>query len=57
MLQIKKGKAARRYERIAAAIGAVLVIVVGFNTMRAESAQTREQLGNTIDYVQQQCKT
>ena len=51
MLQIKKGKAARRYERIAAAIGAVLVIVVGFNTMRAESAQTREQLGNTIDYV------
>ena len=43
MLQIKKGKAARRYERIAAAIGAVLVIVVGFNTVRAESAQTREQ--------------
>ena len=44
MLQIKKGKAARRYERIAAAIGAVLVIVVGFNTMRAESAQTRSGL-------------
>ena len=57
MLQIKKGKAARRYERIAAAIGAVLVIVVGFNTMRAESAQTREQLGNTIDYVKEQCTT
>ena len=51
MLQIKKNKATRRYERIAAAIGAVLVIVVGFNTVRAESAQTREQLGNTIDYV------
>ena len=57
MLQIKKGKATRRYERIAAAIGAVLVIVVGFNTMRAESAQTREQLGNTIDYVKEQCTT
>ena len=57
MLQIKKGKAARRYERIAAAIGAVLVIVVGFNTVRAESAQTREQLGNTIDYVKEQCTT
>ncbi len=57
MLQIKKGKAARRYERIAAAIGAVLVIVVGFNTMRAESVQTREQLGNTIDYVKEQCTT
>ena len=28
MLQIKKNKATRRYERIAAAIGAVLVIVV-----------------------------
>ena len=54
MLQIKKGKATRRYERIAAAIGAVLVIVVGFNTMRAESAQTREKLGNTIDYVKEQ---
>ena len=52
MLQIKKGKAARRY-----AIGAVLVIVVGFNTVRAESAQTREQLGNTIDYVKEQCTT
>ena len=57
MLQIKKGKATRRYERIAAAIGAVLVIVVGFNTVRAESAQTREQLGNTIDYVKEQCTT
>ena len=57
MLQIRKGKATRRYERIAAAIGAVLVIVVGFNTMRAESAQTREQLGNTIDYVKEQCTT
>ena len=57
MLQTKKGKAARRYERIAAAIGAVLVIVVGFNTVRAESAQTREQLGNTIDYVKEQCTT
>ncbi len=57
MLLIKKGKATRRYERIAAAIGAVLVIVVGFNTMRAESAQTREQLGNTIDYVKEQCTT
>ena len=57
MLQVKKGKATRRYERIAAAIGAVLVIVVGFNTMRAESAQTREQLGNTIDYVKEQCTT
>ena len=57
MLQIKKGKATRRYERIATAIGAVLVIVVGFNTMRAESAQTREQLGNTIDYVKEQCTT
>ena len=57
MLQIKKGKATRRYERIAAAIGAVLVIVVGFNTMRAESAQTREKLGNTIDYVKEQCTT
>lgn len=57
MLQIKKGKVTRRYERIAAAIGAVLVIVVGFNTMRAESAQTREQLGNTIDYVKEQCTT
>ena len=57
MLLIKKGKAIRRYERIAAAIGAVLVIVVGFNTMRAESAQTREQLGNTIDYVKEQCTT
>lgn len=57
MLQIKKGKATRRYERIAAAIGAVLVILVGFNTMRAESAQTREQLGNTIDYVKEQCTT
>ena len=57
MLQIKKNKATRRYERIAAAIGAVLVIVVGFNTMRAESAQTREQLGNTIDYVKEQCTT
>ena len=57
MLQIKKGKATRRYERIAAAIGAVLVIVVGFNTARAESAQTREQLGNTIDYVKEQCTT
>ena len=51
MLQVKKGKATRRYERIAAAIGAVLVILVGFRTVRAESAQTREQLGNTIDYV------
>ena len=57
MLQIKKNKATRRYERIAAAIGAVLVIVVGFNTVRAESAQTREQLGNTIDYVKEQCTT
>ena len=57
MLLIKKGKATRRYERIAAAIGTVLVIVVGFNTMRAESAQTREQLGNTIDYVKEQCTT
>ena len=57
MLQFKKGKATRRYERIAAAIGAVLVIVVGFNTVRAESAQTREQLGNTIDYVKEQCTT
>ena len=57
MLQVKKGKATRRYERIAAAIGAVLVIVVGFNTVRAESAQTREQLGNTIDYVKEQCTT
>ena len=57
MLQIKKGKATHRYERIAAAIGAVLVIVVGFNTVRAESAQTREQLGNTIDYVKEQCTT
>ena len=57
MLQIKKNKATRRYERIAAAIGTVLVIVVGFNTMRAESAQTREQLGNTIDYVKEQCTT
>ena len=57
MLQIRKGKATRRYERIAAAIGAVLVIVVGFNTVRAESAQTREQLGNTIDYVKEQCTT
>ncbi len=57
MLQIKKGKATRRYERIAAAIGAVLVIVVGFNTVRAESAQTREKLGNTIDYVKEQCTT
>ena len=57
MLQIKKNKAPRRYERIAAAIGAVLVIVVGFNTVRAESAQTREQLGNTIDYVKEQCTT
>ncbi len=57
MLRIKKGKATRRYERIAAAIGAVLVIVVGFNTARAESAQTREQLGNTIDYVKEQCTT
>ena len=57
MLQIRKGKATRRYERIAAAIGAVLVIVVGFNTMRAESVQTREQLGNTIDYVKEQCTT
>ena len=57
MLQIKMGKATRRYERIAAAIGAVLVIVVGFNTVRAESAQTREKLGNTIDYVKEQCTT
>ena len=57
MLQIKKNKATRRYERIAAAIGAVLVIVVGFNTVRAESAQTREKLGNTIDYVKEQCTT
>lgn len=57
MLQIKKGKATHRYERITAAIGAVLVIVVGFNTVRAESAQTREQLGNTIDYVKEQCTT
>ena len=57
MLQIKKNKATRRYERIAAAIGAVLVIVVGFNTARAESAQTREKLGNTIDYVKEQCTT
>jgi len=57
VLQIKKNKATRRYERIAAAIGAVLVIVVGFNTVRAESAQTREQLGNTIDYVKEQCTT
>ena len=57
MLQIKKGKAARRYERIAAAIGAVLVMVVGFNPMRAASAQTRAQLGNTIDYVKEQCTT
>ena len=57
MLRIKKNKATRRYERIAAAIGAVLVIVVGFNTVRAESAQTREQLGNTIDYVKEQCTT
>ena len=57
MLRIKKGKATRRYERIAAAIGAVLVIVVGFNTARAESAQTREKLGNTIDYVKEQCTT
>ena len=57
MLQIKKGKATRRYERITAAIGAVLVIVVGFNTVRAESVQTREQLGNTIDYVKEQCTT
>ena len=57
MLQIKKGKATRRYERIAAAIGAVLVILVGFHTARAESAQTREQLGNTIDYVKEQCTT
>ena len=57
MLQVKKGKATRRYERIAAAIGAVLVIVVGFNTVRAESAQTREQLGNMIDYVKEQCTT
>lgn len=57
MLQIKKNKATRRYERITAAIGAVLVIVVGFNTVRAESAQTREQLGNTIDYVKEQCTT
>ena len=57
MLQIKKNKATRRYERIAAAIGAVLVIVVGFNTVRAESAQTQEQLGNTIDYVKEQCTT
>ncbi len=48
MLLIKKGKATRRYERIAAAIGTVLVIVVGFNTMRAESAQTRDRLGQTI---------
>ena len=31
--------------------------MVGFNTMRAESAQTREQLGNTIDYVKEQCTT
>ena len=54
MLQVKKGKATRRYERIAAAIGAVLVILVGFRTVRAESAQTREQLGNTIDYVKEQ---
>ena len=37
MLQVKKGKATRRYERIAAAIGAVLVILVGFRTVRAES--------------------
>ena len=36
MLQIKKGKAARRYERIAAAIGAVLGLGVGVNTVRAE---------------------
>ena len=57
MLQVKKGKATRRYERIAAAIGAVLVILVGFRTVRAESAQTREQLGNTIDYVKEQCTT
>lgn len=57
MLQFKKGKATRRYERIAAAIGAVLVILVGFRTVRAESAQTREQLGNTIDYVKEQCTT
>ena len=57
MLQIKKNKATRRYERIAAAIGAVLVILVGFRTVRAESAQTREQLGNTIDYVKEQCTT
>ena len=57
MLQIKKNKATRRYERIAAAIGAVLVLVVGFNTVRAESAQTREQLGKTIDYVKEQCTT
>ena len=35
----------------------MLVIVVGFNTVRAESAQTREQLGNTIDYVKEQCTT
>ena len=57
MLQVKKGIATRRYERIAAAIGAVLVILVGFRTVRAESAQTREQLGNTIDYVKEQCTT
>jgi len=57
VLQVKKGKATRRYERIAAAIGAVLVILVGFRTVRAESAQTREQLGNTIDYVKEQCTT
>ena len=57
MLQVKKGKATRRYERIAAAIGAVLVILVGFRTVRAGSAQTREQLGNTIDYVKEQCTT
>lgn len=57
MLQVKKGKATHRYERIAAAIGAVLVILVGFRTVRAESAQTREQLGNTIDYVKEQCTT
>ena len=57
MLQIEKGRATRRFERIAAAIGAVLVIAVGFNTVRVESTQAREQLGGTVDYVKEQCTT
>ena len=56
-MQMHKGRNTRRFERISVIIGVLVVGLVGFYTIRMESAQIQMQLARTISYVKGQCTT